>query len=100
MVILYYRITVVIKMTFSEQIRQEVQSYHGMKSAPEVGRMYGMHRNTVLRIWKEIDEPWRVMDKASAADNRILRAVYTHIHPSLSTDQDRELYEAILKVMT
>ena len=87
-------------MTFSSDIRQEVQSYRGSKSAPEVGRMYGMHRNTVLRIWKEINEPWRVLDKASANDNRILRAVYTHIHPAQATDQDRELYAAILQVMT
>lgn len=86
-------------MTFTNKIRQEVQSYRGIKTTCEVGRMYGMHRNTVRRIWNEIDEPWRVMEKASEADNQILRAVYTHLHPQLATDQDRELYEAIRKVM-
>lgn len=61
-----------------------------------MGRMYGMHRNTVLRIWKEIDEPWRVMGKASRTDNEILRAVYTHLHPALATDRDRAVYQAII----
>ena len=86
-------------MAYSKEIRQAVQSYRGVKSTCEVGRMYGMHRNTVRRIWHEIDEPWRVMEKASEADNLILRAVYTHIHPGLATEQDRELYEAIRQAM-
>jgi hypothetical protein len=61
--------------------------------------MYGCHRNTVLRIWGEIDQPWRFIDKAGEDDNRVLRAVYTHIHPALATDQDRALYDAIMGVI-